>query len=391
MQQFHQIPPNTTPTPSPRSTSSSIPTPTPRPPSTNAAGNRSGEGKPFTGRIVLEARRSNNLPSHAERLGAKRPAHQNPARHPASACTRAQLRAGPRPESSTPTKQTTRTSDSPIADARRPPPHRPTRQPAKKTSSQPNPRQEVHYEAKPLSQHTAVRPTDRAKLCRRWKKTEDAGRVFTVDTTGETAMVVTGLPWRAEVCQQVFEEAAVDCGRALGAWSDSRSGKRKGQRVGFPSSRRKPAWWRRFGCATSTPRGAHRRSGLATTIGRVRSPCPVSGRSAVFDDTRRLRRMRAKDRAKILFATVTHHADRWWVALNVEAADLHPPTTHPMRDPADDGGWVGVDRGLSAFLVAAHADGPKSPESRMRQSARGRDETATTAGEIVVAQAERIP
>ena len=37
----------------------------------NAAGHRSGEGKPFTARIVLEARRSNNLPSHASRLRAQ--------------------------------------------------------------------------------------------------------------------------------------------------------------------------------------------------------------------------------------------------------------------------------------------------------------------------------
>ena len=37
----------------------------------NAAGHRSGEGKPFTARIVLDARRSNNLPSHADRLRAK--------------------------------------------------------------------------------------------------------------------------------------------------------------------------------------------------------------------------------------------------------------------------------------------------------------------------------
>jgi putative transposase len=45
------------------------------------------------------------------------------------------------------------------------------------------------------------------------------------------------------------------------------------------------------------------------------------------------------------------------VALNVEAADLHPAHNHRPRDPADDGGWVGLDRGLSAFLVAATADG----------------------------------
>ena len=36
----------------------------------NAAGHRSGEGKPFTGRIVLDLRRSHQLPSHAERLRA---------------------------------------------------------------------------------------------------------------------------------------------------------------------------------------------------------------------------------------------------------------------------------------------------------------------------------
>jgi hypothetical protein len=37
----------------------------------NAAGHRSGEGKPFTGRIVLELRRSHRLPSHADRLRAR--------------------------------------------------------------------------------------------------------------------------------------------------------------------------------------------------------------------------------------------------------------------------------------------------------------------------------
>ena len=67
-----------------------------------------------------------------------------------------------------------------------------------------------------------------------WKKTEDAGRLMVVDPDGVAEVVVTGLPWRSYVCQQVFEEAAVDCGRALATWADSRSGKRKGKRVGFP-------------------------------------------------------------------------------------------------------------------------------------------------------------
>lgn len=72
-----------------------------------------------------------------------------------------------------------------------------------------------------------------------WKKTEDAGRVFAINTEGDAEVVVTGLSWRAEVCQQVFEEAAVDCGRALMAWSTSRSGTRKGRRMGFPKFKKK--------------------------------------------------------------------------------------------------------------------------------------------------------
>ncbi|MHB8693143.1 MAG: helix-turn-helix domain-containing protein [Solirubrobacteraceae bacterium] len=72
-----------------------------------------------------------------------------------------------------------------------------------------------------------------------WKRTEAAGRMFTVAPNGYAEVVVTGLRWRGEVCQQVFEEAAVDCGRALGAWTASRRGKRRGRRVGHPRFKRK--------------------------------------------------------------------------------------------------------------------------------------------------------
>ncbi|MBV8292792.1 MAG: transposase [Mycobacterium sp.] len=75
------------------------------------------------------------------------------------------------------------------------------------------------------------------------------------------------------------------------------------------------------------------------------------------DDTRRLRRLLTKGRAKILFASISHHAGHWWVCLNVEAADLHPAQRHPARLNGNSGGWVGLDRGLSAFLVAATSDG----------------------------------
>jgi putative transposase len=187
-----------------------------------------------------------------------------------------------------------------------------------------------------------------------WKKTENAGRVFIVDAQGSAEVAVTGLAWRGQVCQQVFEEAAVDLGKGLAAWSDSRSGKRNGKRVGFPRFKKKTGDIPSFRL-----RNKHRR-GKPPAIrvgdnGRARSvTLPGIGCIGVHDDTRRLRRMLATDRAKICFATVSQHGGRWWVALNIEAADLHPDHQHR---PHDEGGWVGIDRGLSAFVVAACVDG----------------------------------
>jgi putative transposase len=69
-----------------------------------------------------------------------------------------------------------------------------------------------------------------------WKKTEEAGRLFAVAADGTTTKQVTGLAWRHEIAAQVFEEAAVDLGRALAAYARARSG--KGGRVGFPRHKR---------------------------------------------------------------------------------------------------------------------------------------------------------
>jgi putative transposase len=186
-----------------------------------------------------------------------------------------------------------------------------------------------------------------------WKKTEAAGRVFTVDADGVADIMVTGLSWRREVCQQVFEEAAVNLGKGLKSWSDSRSGKRTGRRVGFPRFKKKTQAIPSFRLRNKHPKG--KPAAIRVGDNRARSvTLPGIGVIGVHDDTRRLRRMLTKNRAKILFATISHHGGRWWIALNVQAAELH--ANHQHR-PNDDDGWVGVDRGLSAFLVAATANG----------------------------------
>jgi putative transposase len=208
-----------------------------------------------------------------------------------------------------------------------------------------------------------------------WKKSERAGRVLVVDSAGVAEVEVTGLVWRDRVCQQVFEEAAVDCSRALASWSASRSRRRQGTRVAFPTFKRKAGAVLSFRL-----RNKHSRSGKpAIRVGEAHArsvTLPGIGIVRVYDDTRSLRRMLAKGRAKILFATVSHRGGRWWVSLNVEAAALHPAHHHAIRGDHEHRGWVGVDRGLSAFVVAATADGrevariadaPKPLAAGMRQ------------------------
>ena len=195
-----------------------------------------------------------------------------------------------------------------------------------------------------------------------WKKTEDAGRRFVVDGAGVAELEVTGLAWRTEVSAQVFEEAVVDLGKALKAWTDSRRGKRAGRTVGHPRFKKK-----------NHGRGSFRmRNKVSRTTSGERSmirlgekgprsvTLPGIGAIRVHDDTRRLRRMLAQGRARILFATVSRRGGRWRISVNVEAADLHPGAQHPVRDDADHSGWAGMDRGLHTPVVVALADGTQT-------------------------------
>jgi putative transposase len=202
-----------------------------------------------------------------------------------------------------------------------------------------------------------------------WKRGEAAGRVFVAAPDGTITKQVTGLGWRHEVSAQVFEEAAVNLGRALSAYSDASSETRRG-RVGFPR------WKRRGRCRDSFRlRNKHSKGGamlIRVGEGHPRSvTVPTIGAIRVHDDTRRLRRLLRPvahldpdtgqpvvgPRAKVLFATVSRHGSRWYVSLNVQAPDLHAERRHLSRPVDDPDGFVGVDRGLAAFAVAATADG----------------------------------
>ncbi|NUR73817.1 MAG: IS200/IS605 family element transposase accessory protein TnpB [Hamadaea sp.] len=188
-----------------------------------------------------------------------------------------------------------------------------------------------------------------------WKRSA-AGRVWVVDSSEQATMHSTGLRWRGEVCQQVFEEAAVDCGRALTAFADSRKGKRRGARVGFPRFKRKTATTGSFRIRNKTTAGRAAIQ-VGDPVAGPRTIClPKIGIVRVREDTRRLRRMLRNGRATIRYVTVSRHAGRWTISVTVEAADLHPARRHPAREDGQRG-WVGVDRGLTALVVAADGTG----------------------------------
>ncbi|MEV6362043.1 RNA-guided endonuclease InsQ/TnpB family protein [Nocardia asteroides] len=97
----------------------------------------------------------------------------------------------------------------------------------------------LHLQARADKQRdtSTVVPWTRFELINRfnaWKKSEAAGRVIAVDGGGSAEVVVTGLSWRSDVRQQVFEEAGADLATALKAWTDSRKHKRAGVSVGYP-------------------------------------------------------------------------------------------------------------------------------------------------------------
>jgi putative transposase len=170
---------------------------------------------------------------------------------------------------------------------------------------------------------------------------------------------VTGLVWRREVSAEVLEEGAADVARGLAAWTESRSGKRKGRPLGHPRFKKKTHTAGSFRMRNKT-----KDSWSSIRVGTGDGPrsvvLPRIGCIRVREDTRRLRRMVGTGRGRILRATVTRGVRRWWISVTVEAADLHPAAQHTARPSDDATGWVGVDRGLHALVVAGTRDGTET-------------------------------
>jgi len=143
------------------------------------------------------------------------------------------------------------------------------------------------------------------------------------------------LGWWAENSKCAYQESFRDLDRALADFVKSRKGQRKGKRLGFPrfKKRGKARDSFRFGA------GVMRCSGTTVTLPRL-------GTVRTHEDTAALSRKTGDGSARILSATVSRTAQRWFVSFTVEVERDIPQV------PAHPGTAAGIDLGVKTLLTA---------------------------------------
>ena len=171
-----------------------------------------------------------------------------------------------------------------------------------------------------------------ASMRKRWNQAKD-----TQCTNRET-----GEPWWPEISKEAFADgikAAVD---GYWNWQASRAGKRRGRRAGFPRFAKKGRDRDRVTFTTGAIRvEPDRRHVTIPRVGTVRA----------HENTRRLQRLLAKGRARVLAVTVSRQGTRLIAAFRVLVQRPQQPGV------ASPGSRVGVDVGVRVLATVAAADG----------------------------------
>jgi putative transposase len=116
-------------------------------------------------------------------------------------------------------------------------------------------------------------------------------------------------PWWAENSKEAYNSGLDGLARALENWSASRRGCRKGRTVGFPRFKKKGR--SRDACRFTT--GA-----IKVLADRKHVQLPRIGVLKTHESTRKLARRLEQGTARILAATISRQADRWYVSFTVE-------------------------------------------------------------------------
>jgi len=144
-------------------------------------------------------------------------------------------------------------------------------------------------------------------------------------------------PWWAENSKEAYSSGLDALARALANFSDSKKGRRAGRRAGFPRFKKKGR--ARDACRFTT--GA-----IRVEADRHHVTLPRLGRIKTHESTRKLARRLEAGTARVLSATISRTADRWFVAFTVEA-ERHLPEGNGQSSV------VGVDVGVRHLAVVA--------------------------------------
>lgn len=147
------------------------------------------------------------------------------------------------------------------------------------------------------------------------------------------------LSWWAENSKCAYQEAFRDLDRALRDFVKSKNGQRRGRRLGFPRFKK------RGRC-----RDSFRLTG-SIGCGRAAVTLPRLGVIRTHESTRKLARKLEAGTARILSATVSRTAQRWFVSFTVEV-DRYIPEPHPRPGSA-----IGIDLGVRTLLAGADDQG----------------------------------
>ena len=153
------------------------------------------------------------------------------------------------------------------------------------------------------------------------------------------AVDASGAPWWRENSKESYNSGLEALSDALSNWSNSRKGRRRGHRVGFPRFKAKDRTMPRFVYTTGSfgliddDRHALR----LPRIGRVHCMENIAERVGA---------------AKVLRMTVSRHAGRWYASLTVER-----PDARPIQPPKGEA--VGIDLGVKT--LATLSDGTVIP------------------------------
>jgi putative transposase len=153
-----------------------------------------------------------------------------------------------------------------------------------------------------------------------------------------------GTPWWEENSKEAYASGCQSLANALENWSQSRKGRRRGPRLGFPRFKSKRRSAKKFTFTTGTLRvEPDRHHVVLPRIGRVRT----------HESTRKLARRLEAGTARILSATVRLVGGRWQCAFQV----IVEGKTRPAHARRSQHPVVGVDVGVKDLLVVATPDG----------------------------------